>query len=211
MTQPLPDCCYAAAGASAAEQMYAAYNAAGDRKGLNFQGQPCPPWKDLPEDVKKKWEAVANESKWALIDSIVHILGTWWKTRDKEGHTLTPDSFEIEADHSLRGGLLGWILDGRKPQPVPPPLFLSRPWHTLIESGEATVSGFLVWKFKKMPARRDSDVVVIGQSPEWHIVEERDNGVMLLRNKRPEHGQWLATPSYQNGSEPAFWHLKRIS
>lgn len=59
--QTLPDCCYAPEGATTAERMYAAYNAAGDlvSAGLNYQGKPCPVWAELPANVRAKWEAVA--------------------------------------------------------------------------------------------------------------------------------------------------------
>ena len=60
---PMPDCCFALDDASLAERLYAAYNRGGDAAtaGLNFQGDPCPVWADLPENVRAKWEAVAEE------------------------------------------------------------------------------------------------------------------------------------------------------
>lgn len=57
----LPACCFADQYAPLAEQLYAAYNRGGDEStaGLNFQGNPCPAWDDLPPNVKAKWDAVA--------------------------------------------------------------------------------------------------------------------------------------------------------
>lgn len=48
--------------ASLAERLYCAYNAGGDPStaGLNFRGEPCPVWADLPGNVREKWEAVAS-------------------------------------------------------------------------------------------------------------------------------------------------------
>jgi hypothetical protein len=59
MTNRLPDCCYASPTDPVAKAFYAAYNAAGERKGLNYQGLPCPTWEELPPDIRVKWEAVA--------------------------------------------------------------------------------------------------------------------------------------------------------
>lgn len=59
----LPACCYATEGASLAEQLYAAYNAGGDpaTAGLNYKGDPCPTWDQLPDNVRQKWQAAAGE------------------------------------------------------------------------------------------------------------------------------------------------------
>ncbi len=58
-----PLCCYAPDDAELAHKFYAAYNMGGDVKGLNFKGDPCPAWADLPEGVKQKWRAVAASQK----------------------------------------------------------------------------------------------------------------------------------------------------
>lgn len=56
----LPACCLCSPDDPPAKQLYAAYNAAGERKGLNFAGGTCPLWEDLPQDARDKWEAVAR-------------------------------------------------------------------------------------------------------------------------------------------------------
>ena len=58
----LPLCCTPTDGATLAEQLYCAYNAAGDpaTAGLNFRGDPCPVWAELPSNVREKWHAVAR-------------------------------------------------------------------------------------------------------------------------------------------------------
>ena len=63
-----PACLTPSEGATLAERMYCWYNAGGpaDRAGLNFQGNPCPVWTELPEAVRAKWEAVASAAAFDL-------------------------------------------------------------------------------------------------------------------------------------------------
>lgn len=58
---PLPNCCGARPGDPVAKKLYAAYNRGGDAAtaGLNYAGQPCPTWEELPDNVRAKWETVA--------------------------------------------------------------------------------------------------------------------------------------------------------
>jgi len=56
----LPECCYAPSTAEPAHRAYAAYNRAGENKGLNYQGKPCPTWDELPEDIRVKWRAAVE-------------------------------------------------------------------------------------------------------------------------------------------------------
>ena len=67
---PLPNCCFAEPDAPLAKRLYAAYNAGGDPQtaGLNYRGEPCPVWEDLPDNVRAKWEAVAGHAVFALRD-----------------------------------------------------------------------------------------------------------------------------------------------
>jgi len=64
----LPACCFADQYAPLAEQLYAAYNRGGDpvTAGLNYQGKPCPEWNDLPDNIRAKWEAVAQQTRIAV-------------------------------------------------------------------------------------------------------------------------------------------------
>ncbi len=57
----LPACCTPLPGASPGAVAYAHYNAAGtpEQAGLNFRGEECPLWADLPPNVLAKWNAVA--------------------------------------------------------------------------------------------------------------------------------------------------------
>lgn len=74
-TPLLPPCCTSTDGASLAERLYCAYNAAGpiETAGLNYQGKPCPVWAELPEGVRVKWEAVAGQVK-ADRETVVKIV-----------------------------------------------------------------------------------------------------------------------------------------
>lgn len=56
-----PLCCIPTDGASIAEILYCTYNRGGDHRtaGLNFAGDPCPIWAELPANVRAKWVAVA--------------------------------------------------------------------------------------------------------------------------------------------------------
>lgn len=48
-----------------AKALYEAYNAGGDpaTAGLNFRGEPCPEWADLPENVREKWRAAYRSAQ----------------------------------------------------------------------------------------------------------------------------------------------------
>jgi len=56
----LHPCCFPSERGSRAEELYCAYNRAGLRKGLNYQGEPCPLWSELPFDVQWKWRAATT-------------------------------------------------------------------------------------------------------------------------------------------------------
>lgn len=80
----------------------------------------------------------------------------------------------IDADHSA---LLFRLLSGKEPLPVPPPTYMSRPWHSLIETGEG--QPFEVWDVADYQALGDLwkddfpgciGTLFIGQSP-WGIEE----------------------------------------
>jgi hypothetical protein len=81
----LPPCCtpqlplYAPSRERLAERCYTVYNAGGDpaTAGLNFQGKPCPVWAELPENVKAKWLAVADDiQQLSSRDKVHDTLGS---------------------------------------------------------------------------------------------------------------------------------------
>jgi len=57
-----PECCFADPANGPGAAAYAAYNNGGptERRGLNYAGEPCPPWRDLPLTVQQKWNAVTR-------------------------------------------------------------------------------------------------------------------------------------------------------
>jgi len=59
MDDVLPPCCFATDGDPPGKKCYAAYNYAGEHRGLNYRGEPCPEWDDLTQDIRDKWDAVA--------------------------------------------------------------------------------------------------------------------------------------------------------
>lgn len=71
----MPDCCLTRPQATFAEHLYAAYNASGDRvtAGLSYRGEPCPTWDQLPDNVKAKWNGVADRALCA--GGVHHDLG----------------------------------------------------------------------------------------------------------------------------------------
>jgi hypothetical protein len=52
-----------------AERLYAAHNRGGDptQMGLLSTGEPCPFWRDLPQDIRDKWQAVADFALGKLV------------------------------------------------------------------------------------------------------------------------------------------------
>lgn len=58
----IPPCAVDDSKVGFARRLYAAYNRGGnpERMGLNYQDKPCPSWPDLPQDVRDKWQAVAD-------------------------------------------------------------------------------------------------------------------------------------------------------
>lgn len=132
------------------------------------------------------------------------ILLCWLAVRAREGCPIAPDSrhrLDIEVDHSLRGGLLGWLLSGHAPLPHPPPLCMSRPWHKLIVNGGAPDS--------RMDAgarfdRAYGEPVVIVWQHAWRVLEEAEDGSLFVTpfNTAPPGG----------GAGPwGRWQLRKLS
>lgn len=72
----IPPACLADPDNGPGALAYAIYNAGGplESHGVNFRGEPCPLWRDLPESVKAKWNHLA---KYALRpDAAVVFDGT---------------------------------------------------------------------------------------------------------------------------------------
>ena len=80
-----------------AQALYDAYNAGGDpaTAGLNFRGEPCPAWVDLPENVRAKWCA-AFEGACKFIAGVVEEetddSDTTWHIRMPEPLYFVPSA-----------------------------------------------------------------------------------------------------------------------
>ena len=55
-----PPCIYWNPENGKGARAYALYNRAGENPGLNYRGEPCPQWQDLPADVRAKWNFLAE-------------------------------------------------------------------------------------------------------------------------------------------------------
>jgi hypothetical protein len=76
-----------------AQALYYAYNAGGDpaTAGLNFRGEPCPAWADLPDNVRAKWCAAfegACEFITGVVEEETDDSNTTW-------HIRMPDPFDF--------------------------------------------------------------------------------------------------------------------
>jgi len=117
--------------------------------------------------------------------SDIKAIAKWMEIRAKHsyrGHDIsTPRGFMIEADHSMRGGLLGWLLAGNEPSEEPPASCYSRPWHQLWADGKAAGRACI---------HGQGDRVLIFQHG-WTLDSETDAG--LLIRPRPGGSRWLLT------------------
>lgn len=133
-------------------------------------------------------------------------VAKWLRIRKMEGYPLPEDgsAFEVEADHSLRGGLLGWLVLGHEPFENPPPVSYSRPWYELVANGEATSMDVWVDGANGKKPVFQKPTVVIDQSP-WLIVEDR------CRTIRVEGQTELIIAQINKGTPVPEWGLWELS
>jgi len=125
----------------------------------------------------------------------VEIIGRWLELRVQGGYDPITGGrdFQVEAEHSLRGGLLARLLiDGKEPLEHTPPLMFSRPWYPLIEKGETVVEKDFV------ADGIDPDTVTICQH-QWQVVRrEGDDYVVAWRpgeDGKSHWGLWRVAPT----------------
>jgi len=126
----------------------------------------------------------------------LEAIARWMELREQGGYSPVIDRkrFLIEAEHSLRGGLLYRLLiEEKEPLEHTPPLAFSRPWYSLIEDGEAVVEKDLVYGGVM------EDTIAICQH-QWHIVKKDQDGSYLVRwrpgkDGRSHWGEWRLVPT----------------
>lgn len=150
-------------------------------------------------------------------DTVFSAVQKWLVFRRDHGMAIEPDRFHIEADHSLRGGLLGRFLAGRDPLPHPPPICMSRPWYGLIEAGPEGVRGEMSVWWDHPFARALGGVNMDGEV--WKLLgESRWESEHTLeitwedRDGERNWGTWLLTRTQENPSESEWaqheWWLR---
>jgi hypothetical protein len=141
------------------------------------------------------------------VDPIA-VIHRWWQIREAseyEGRITNAQTFLLEADHSMRGGLLERLMDGKEPLRHPPPCKLSRPWYGLIDAGEG--HAMEVWSLPALRGQQEpkvGDPVVVDQHDGWSLVAIHDVDDWSI--SYPHWGTWRAT---RLETETMAWKLVR--
>ena len=163
--------------------------------------------------------------KFDLAHELIGHIRLWLEIREQEGYELpkTGSDFDMEADHSLRGGLLGWLVAGNKPLPNPPPVSFSRPWHDLVAKGRD--EGFMdVYPMSPEQSQAYGLDRMLNLNQRLWVLEEEvaeNHYVIVQRVKgveayvaKPEWGRWRLqlgkTPETHQHIEMKWWVLERI-
>jgi hypothetical protein len=129
------------------------------------------------------------------VDSVIR----WLRIRERSGHPA-PTSYAELVDAIGHSALLRRLLAGKTPLRVPPPRSFGQPWYSLIENGGA--EGCELRPLKDRPGATPRVTV---NEWAWEVVEEGDDGRLLLRYSRE------ATPyiAEREQAEPERWRLVR--
>lgn len=127
----------------------------------------------------------------------LQAIQTWIDVLEREGSPLDPSRFLTDAQHSLRGGLLEYLMKGNEPHEHPPPLYYSRPWHQLIDDG-GYEGPLEVWRLhEKWGSDCDApDEVIIGQHG-WQLLE--------ILGESKYRIQWTGRPKLDEDGEIVGW------
>lgn len=164
--------------------------------------------------TRDKLKAAAEaHGKIDAAEDLLRELTTWMEVREEElgerAKIHGARHFHTEADHSLRGGLLGYLVRGGIPHEHPPPKALSRPWHDLIDAGPEGLKGvMMIWR----PFR---DRLSILHDAGWKIIKplseevvEREPGHLLVTEYLLEYdrlGLWRLSLIEKGELEPEWW------
>lgn len=135
---------------------------------------------------------------------IARKISQWMQIRVENGQREIHDArdFEIQADHSLRGGLLGRLLiDGKEPLPHPPPVSFSRPWYGLIEKERTVLDGDFVGP------ELDGDRILVCQAV-WKILHRvGENYVVAWHPDEDGEAPW---GRWKLEKIPEGWKLEKM-
>ena len=160
-------------------------------------------------------EAVQRAARLGEVRALtvdLRAVERWLVVRAREGCPVEPGRLVVEAEHSIRGGLLGYILAGHEPHEHPPPLHYSRPWHALIDAGglEGRIEAWRLHERWSADCGRP-DAIVIAQH-RWHLVETlgADDYRIEWRadGKTSRLGTWRITRTGEDERGRATWHLR---
>jgi len=152
-------------------------------------------------------EFFAGRDEGGPLGEVYQAFAKWARVRGESKYgqrrPLDKGIFLVEADHSFRGGLLGYIVAGNEPHPVPPPRYYSRPAHWLVDAGPEGVQDKLA--ISKLPWK--DNLLGVGHDA-WEIVEEQAEGDYII--KYDENGLWRATMIEAPESDHSLgvWHLR---
>lgn len=140
------------------------------------------------------------------------VARAWIEWGHENGHLYEPPrvldarTFSIDASHSMDGGLLGRLLEGKEPLPVAPPTEMSRPWYELLDYGEAET--LEIWSINSLGRPNHTaaagDEVVVGHAGGWTLVEVLAEGDWTIRH--PGAGLCRATKVRRN--EWDLWKVR---
>lgn len=137
---------------------------------------------------------------------VIQAIERWWAVRNQTGQeTHTLQTFRTDLDHSLRGGLFRRLLEGKEPLALPPPTQMSRPWYSLVETGEGY--DLSVWVRDQighpeyMP--KPGDDVVVGQAGGWSLVSVQGFDDLIIEH--PGVGRCRAVKVERDGS--TIWKI----
>lgn len=128
------------------------------------------------KDIRRKHgvEMLSALLKWAKVRLDEGFMS-------KEEHDAFRRALWLDAEHSLRGGLLERLyVHEEEPLPDPPPKFMSRPWYGVVTGEGENIWTLEVW----VDERGDEPELVVGQHA-WKLLERDESG---------QHPVYVATP-----------------
>jgi hypothetical protein len=148
----------------------------------------------------------------------LQAIADWLRICEQEGkpvggprkpgtsHSLA-SSFRIAADHSYRGGLLGWLAAGEEPLDHAPPINMSRPWHRLVKEGR--YEGGLFGVHPSLDALL-GDTIVINQT-RWQLIETIGTRDYRVAYRNGETWRLWCSDSSSKYPHDWIWVLERES